>query len=168
MVYPAKQDWWLACLVVSAGVVLVGIGALTAYQAAAQGMPFGSRLILAAAAVVPAGIGGLLLWLFGATSYEIGESALVSRVGPFRMRIPLKAIEEVVSTNGFHVIVGLGLAWSMDMLHVKYRKANGKKAFSVSISPQNKSGFLRELAAATPGAKMIGDGVDPAPLKYDC
>jgi len=99
-----------------------------------------------------------MLWMFCATSYEIGESNLIARLGPFRWQAPMNAIEEVVSTNGFHLIVGLGLAWSMDMLHVKYRKTNGKMAFPVSISPRDKAGFLLELAAAAPGAKMVSDG----------
>ena len=160
MVYPAKQDWWVACLVVPASVVLVGVGAVTAYQATAQGMPLAPRLILVAATVETAGIGGLLLWMFCATSYEIRELDLISRLGPFYWRVPLNAIEEVVSTNGFRLIVGLGLSWSMDMVHVKYRKPNSKTAFPVSISPRNKTEFLQELATAAPDVKMTGGGGD--------
>jgi hypothetical protein len=44
--------------------------------------------------------------------------------------VPLNAIEEVVPTRG-----------------------------PVSISPQDKAGFLQELAAAVPGLKVVGDGL---------
>jgi hypothetical protein len=94
------------------------------------------------------------------TSYEIGETELVSRLGPFRFRVPLHAIEEVVTTRGFRLLVGLGLAWSLDMLHVRYRKSSGRRAWPVSISPQDKTGFLQELAAAVPGLKVVGDGLE--------
>jgi hypothetical protein len=107
---------------------------------------------------VPAGIGGLLLWLFLGTSYEIGDTHLITRLGPFRFRVPLDAIEEAVSTTGFRVVIGLGLASSLDMVHVKYRKASGRRTFPVSISPQGKPEFLRELAGAVPGLKVVGHG----------
>ena len=38
MVYPAKQDWWIACPVVLAGVGLIGAGGLAAYQTAVQAL----------------------------------------------------------------------------------------------------------------------------------
>jgi Bacterial PH domain len=160
VVYPAKQDWWVACLVVLAGVDLIGIAVLVAYQTAMQRLAPIPGSILAA---MIAGVGVLLLWLFCATSYEIGESDLIARLGPVRWRAPLNAIEEVVSTTGFRMIVGLGLAWSLDMLHIYYRKANGRMAWPVSISPRDKARFLEELAGAAPGVKVLGDGPDQAP-----
>lgn len=153
MIYPAKRDWWIACLVVPVSLFLVGVGTLVAYQVATRAMAAAGLL----AAAFPAGIGGLLLWAFAGTSYEIGETDLVARLGPFRLRVPLDAMEEVVSTTGFCVVEGLGLAWSLDMLHVKYRKSNGRRALPVSILPQHKAGFLRELAEAVPGLKIGGE-----------
>jgi hypothetical protein len=153
VVYPAKRDWWIACLVVPASLLLVGIGAVIGYQVATQALPPVPGLLGAA---VPAGIGGLLLWMFLGTSYEIGETHLITRLGPFRFRVPLAAIEEVESTTGLRLVIGLGLAWSLDMVHVKYRKPSGRRAFPVSISPADKSEFLRELAGAVPGLKVVG------------
>jgi hypothetical protein len=157
VIYPAKCDWWVACLVVPTSLVAIGIGAVIAYQAATQAMPAVPGLFGAA---LPCGVGGLLLWMFLGTSYQIGETELVSRLGPFRFRVPLKAIEEVASTRGFRLVVGLGLSWSLDMLHVYYRKPSGRRAWPVSISPQDKAGFLQELAAAVPGLKIVGDGLE--------
>jgi hypothetical protein len=157
VIYPAKCDWWVACLVVSASLVAIGIGAVIAYQTVTQAIPPVPGLL---GAVLPPGIGVLLLWMFLGTSYEIGETELVSRLGPFRFRVPLNAIEEVVPTRGFILVVGLGLSWSLDMLHVNYRKSSGGRAWPVSISPQDKTGFLQELAAAVPGLKIAGDGLE--------
>jgi hypothetical protein len=156
MIYPAKCDWWIACLVVPTSLLPIGIGAFVAYQAVTQAIPPVPGLLGAALAF---GVGGLLLWMFLGTSYDIGETELVNRLGPFRFRVPLNAIEEVVSTRGFRLVVGLGLAWSLDMLHINYRKPSGRRAWPVSISPQDKTGFLQELAAAVPGLKVVGDGL---------
>ncbi len=65
-----------------------------------QGLPVG--LLLAAA-------GGVWLWMFFAASYEIAEWDLVWRLGPFRWRVPLDAVEEAEATNGCRVVGGL--AW---------------------------------------------------------
>ncbi len=154
MVYPAKRDWWVACLVVPLAFFLVGVGAFAAYQVATWAIPAVPGLLVAA---VPGGIGGLLLWMFAGTSYLIDETHLVTHLGPFRVRVPLDAIEEVVSSTGFYFIVGVGLSWSLDALHVTYRKASGRWALPVTISPQDKAGFLRELAAAVPGLKIVGE-----------
>jgi hypothetical protein len=154
VIYPAKFDWWVACLVVPTSLLAIGIGAVIAHQAATRAIPPVPGLL---GAVVPSGIGGLLLWMFLGTSYQVGETELVSRLGPFRHRVPLDAIEEVVATRGFRLVVGLGLSWSLDMLHVYYRKPGGRRAWPVSISPRDKAGFLRELAAAVPGLKVVGD-----------
>jgi PH (Pleckstrin Homology) domain-containing protein len=155
MVYPPKRDWWVALLVLPTTAVPIVLGAFVAYQVAIGVRPPVTGLLMVA---VMETVGGLLLWAFFGTSYEITETHLVARLGPFRWRIPLDAIEEVLSTRGFRLVVGLGLAWSLDMLHVKYRKPNGRLAYPVSISPRDKEGFLDELATAVPGLKVVGDG----------
>lgn len=108
------------------------------------------------------GAGGVLTWMFFATSYEIAASHLVCRLGPFRWRVSLDAVEEVEVTEGFRLIVGLGLAWSLRMVHVRYRKPGGGMAFPVSISPRDRVGLLRELARAVPGLKVVGLAEDQA------
>lgn len=58
MIYPAKSDWWITCLVVSMSLLSIGIGAVIAYLTAMQAMPPVPGLL---GAVLPFGIGGLLL-----------------------------------------------------------------------------------------------------------
>lgn len=157
MIYPAKCDWWIACIVVPTSLVQIGVGAVIAYQVVTQVIPAMPNLV---GAVLLFGIGSLLLWMWAGTSYEIGETELVNRLGPFRFRVPLNAIEEVVPRRGFHPVVGIGLAWSLDMLHVKYRKASGRRAWPVSISPEDKSGFLHELVLAVPRLKIQGNDLE--------
>jgi hypothetical protein len=153
MIYPAKCHWWIACIVVPTSLVPVGLGTLIAYQPATLAVPVLPALV---AATLRLGDGGVLQWMWVGISYEIGETDLVNRLGPFRFRVPLNGIEEVFLTRGFRPVVGLGLAWSLAMVHVKYRKASGRRAWPVSVSPQDKTGFLHELAEAVPGAEDRG------------
>jgi hypothetical protein len=157
VIYPAKSDWWIACLVVPTSLLSIGIGAFIAYLTVRQAMPPLPGLL---GTVLPLGVGWLLLWMFWGTSYEISETELVNRLGPFSFRVPLNAVEEVVSTTGLCLVIGVGLAWSRDMLHIKYRKPSGRRSWPVSISPQDKTGFLQELAVAVPGAKIVEKGLE--------
>jgi hypothetical protein len=43
------------------------------------------------------------------------------------------------------------------MLHVKYRRPNGKRAWPVAISPEDQAGFLRGLTEAVLGVKVTGN-----------
>jgi hypothetical protein len=156
VIYPAKCNWWIACCVVPASLVPIGIGTLIAYEVATRAVPAALGLFVA---IVSFGIGGLLLWMWAGTSYEIGETELVNRLGPFRFRVPLNAIDEVMLTRGFRPVFGLGMSWSLDMVHVKYRKTNGRRAWPVSISQQDKTGFLHELGEAVPELKIVGNGI---------
>jgi hypothetical protein len=157
MLFPAAKDWWVACLVAPSSLAIAGLGVFALVQVAAGGMPPLPGLPVG---LLLAGAGGVLLWMFFATSYEIATSHLVCRLGPFRWRVPLEAVEEVEVTDGFRLIVGLGLAWSLRMVHVRYRKPGGGMALPVSISPGNRAGFLRELARAVPGLEVKGRSKD--------
>jgi hypothetical protein len=151
--YPAAKDWWIACFVIPSSLAISALGVFALVQVAAgdvpplPGLPLG--ILLASAGVV-------LLWMFFASSYEIAEAYLVCRLGPFHWRVPLDAIEEAEATDGFRLVVGLGLAWSLRMVHVRYHKPGGRLAFPVSISPRDRAGFLRELARVVPGLKVVG------------
>jgi hypothetical protein len=142
---------------VPTSLVAIGIAAVIAYQTVTVAIAPVPGLL---GAVLSLGIGGLLLWMLLGTSYEIGETELVSRLGPCRFRVPLNTTEEVVLTRGFRLVGGLRLAWWLDMLRVKYRTASGLRTWTVSISSQDKTEFLQELAAVVPGLKVAGDGLE--------
>jgi hypothetical protein len=151
VVYPAKRDWWVTLFVVPASFLLVGMGTFAAYEAAAGAIPAVPGLPVGLAV---AALGVVMLWMFNGTSYAIEPPYLVCRLGPFRWRVPLDAIVEAEATDGFRLVMGMSLAWSLSMVHVRYRKKSGRMASPVSISPQDRDAFLAELARAVPGLKV--------------
>jgi hypothetical protein len=148
MRYTAKKDWWVRLLMLPPILAVLGGGLLLLTLAAAGTLWLVPGLMLT-------GTGLLVLWVYAATSYEITDTHVVARLGPYRRRMPLDTIKEVVSTRRFHVIFGLGLAWSLDMLHIYSQRADGSLAWPVAISPEDKEGFLHELAGAVPGLRVI-------------
>jgi hypothetical protein len=159
MRYAAKKDWWVRLLVLPPT-----LAALAAGLALLLGTPGPAGAPLLVPGLLLAGVGLLLLWLYAATSYEITGTHVVARLGPYRRRIPLDRIAEVTSTRRFHLVLGLGLAWSLDMLHIRCRRADGRLDWPVSIAPRDKEGFLRELTTAVPGLTVVyRDGPAPDP-----
>ncbi len=70
-----------------------------------------------------------------------------------RQQIPLTSIAEVSqSRNPLSAP-----AWSLDRLRVSYRR--GREDGLVLISPEDKLGFLRELASSGVGLEMRGERV---------
>jgi hypothetical protein len=153
MVYPAKRDWWITglllvpgCFLVADSIFLVGLVVSLNWSLVAL-LPSVCFLL----------IGLVLLWIAFGTAYELTAEELRIRFGPLLARIPLGAIVEVHATRGFGRSPGWGRALSFDRLLVRYRKADGRMAFGVKISPQNKAQFVRQLSAQVPGLKVFGD-----------
>ena len=157
MVYPAKKDWWLAGLLLVNGLVLVGVGAALPFLEAGPARP-ASPVPLALAGLLLAGTGIIALWVFFSAAYEIAPPDLIVRMGPFRRRIPLWDIVDVVPRRGFSPDWGWSLALSLDRLRVRYRKAGGGMALPVVISPADRDGFLAALAAAAPRLRFTEGG----------
>jgi hypothetical protein len=150
VVFPSKKDWFTyPVLLASLGLIVLGIF----FLAVPPPKPEEAVALTVAGCVMPV-IGGLLLWVFFATTYVIQPPHLVVRFGPLRWRVPLEAIVEAVPRETmFPLDWGWSVAWSLDRVCVRYRKRNGKMASALSISPQDKSRFLRELRKACPGLK---------------
>jgi hypothetical protein len=110
-------------------------------------MPRVPGLILGLALTVA---GLFLSWIWFSAHYEITATDLIARVGPFRKRIPLEAIVEVVPTRALYS-PDFNLSLSLDRLRVKYRKKNGNMArMPLAISPADKEAFLHELSQLVP------------------
>ncbi len=91
-------------------------------------------------AVVTAVLGiGLPLWVLISTRYCLDERQLLIRSGPFRWQVPLREIHAVTPTRNPLSSPAL----SLDRLRIDY--GNGR---TVMISPRDREGFLRDLAAA--------------------
>jgi hypothetical protein len=161
MVYRAKKDWWVGCILGVACLALFSVGVVGAVllaraelgNAGADSRWPGLLLLLEGV------LGGLLLWAFLSARYEITAADLVVRFGPLWRRIPLGAVEEVVPRRGFTLDWGENLALSLDRLAVRYRKPGGRLALlPLVISPADKEGFLRELVQVVPGLRACPDG----------
>jgi len=162
MTYPSKIDWWVALILIAASLLDFGIGGVMLYEAVVQAAPLPVLL----AGFIPVLVAGMLLWIYTSTGYVISPPNLVVRCGPMWFTIPLDAIAEVQQKRGFSLEMGWNFALSQDRLFIKYRKPNGRVAlFGVAVSPQDKEGFLEELACEVPGLRVenVGDQEPKSP-----
>jgi hypothetical protein len=154
MVHHAKVDRWVAVLLgglalleVAAGTAVLAAGFVTGTPPLPQALGIGLTLVSVGV------IMGLMLWGCYRTRYEVTPSDLMVRFGPFRTAVPLDAIVEVFPTDN----PLSAPAPSLDRLRINYRRANGRMGFAL-ISPKDKEGFVRDLAAAAPRLRSAGDG----------
>jgi len=141
-IYPSKRDWWIV-LVVWVSVGMTVASAVKVAQSGGASMPALAFVLFCAAVVL-----GLLSVLY-ATYYVISGDCLTAHCGPFKSRVLLQNIEEVVpSRNPIS-----SPALSLDRLHVRYRGS----ALGLLISPRDKQGFLRDLVAHAPHLRIDGD-----------
>lgn len=131
LVFTAKVDAWLLVLIAGSTVVCL-YGAWSALREVGQG-GWGTALVLLVSAAIP-------VWIVLSTSYTLNGTQLRVRCGPFRWTIPLAEIRDVRPTRS----PLSGPAPSLDRLRIDYGKRR-----SVMVSPRDKEGFLRELAART-------------------
>ena len=139
LVFPSKCDWWLAVLllvVVSAQLT----GAVIVFMSG-EVLWVGIVLLLSA---------GFIAWILRTTFYVVDESRLLIRSGPFWWTVELGTIEEIVPTHNPLSSPAL----SLDRLCIRYRIDSRRRM--VMISPDDKEGFLRVIAALVPG--MVVDG----------
>jgi Bacterial PH domain len=151
MVYQSKKDLWLVVvMLLGCSVVLIaGLLVLVSGTAGTQGIGW----LLVGVGVAN---GALIRWLSSPLYYEIGNSEignshLFVRCGPFRWNIPLANIVRVQPTRN----PLSSPAMSLDRLQVDYQEQGARK--SLMISPQDQSGFLRELGATASHLRVSGD-----------
>ena len=150
MIYRSKKDWWLVAIIAVVAVIAAlqfvwGIYNLLAPNGKAQ---VGWIMILVSAVT-----GAVLLGLLYPLYYQITSSDLNIRSGFLRWRIPLASINEVRPTSNPLSSPAL----SLDRLRVDYRR-DGKTKF-ILISPEDKAGFMRELARSEAGLEVRGERV---------
>lgn len=141
MTFPSKVDRWLIVILVA--VMAISLGGV-ASTVLAGGSPAG--LLLAAA--IEALVAAFIIWTFRTTRYTVGEHELTIQSGPFRWRIGLADIQEILpSTNPLS-----SPALSLDRLLVRY----GRRRM-ILISPEDRAGFLAAVAARSPGLVVEGE-----------
>ena len=145
MTYRSKKDTWL---VVGA---IVGCILLFGSAGALLGLTFyAHQPLLLLPAFLEAALGGMLVWMLVSAAYEITETNLDIRFGPFHWSIPIESITDVYATRRIPLKPGWGVAWSFDRLLIKCRD----RFLVFGISPVDKTAFLAELGRARPGLKV--------------
>lgn len=145
MIYRSKKDWWLFGLVWGAVIAPVVFGLFNVLGGDAQ---LGWALVR-----VGIGVGAAVVFTTFPLDYEITSDELVARSGFMRWRVPLGSIQEVSPSRN----PASAPAWSLDRLRVEYFKNGAVR--SLYISPQDKLGFMRDLADGAPGLELRGGRV---------
>ncbi len=136
-VYASKVDRWLIVVfVLSIAASLAGL-----VMVVMAGQP--QQIALSALPMV-LGI-GLPLWLLRATHYRLDDRELLIVSGPFRWRIAVVSIANVVPTRSALSSPAL----SLDRLRIDYGQGR-----SIMVSPLERERFLRDLDAVR--AKQLG------------
>ena len=145
MIYKSKKDAWLVAVIAlgMAGSFAVGCWLVLAGDE-------GDRAAGWLGIGVGAAVSAFVLRLTCPLYYEVTPLRLLARSGRLGWDIPLSDIDEVSPSNSPLSSPAL----SLDRLRVSNR-ARGANRF-VLISPQDKGGFIRELAANDPGLRMKG------------
>jgi hypothetical protein len=155
VLYPGKRDWWLAGLLsVIAAALLVGGGTLVGVA-----LVSGPWLALVPGTILLL-VGGMLLWALFGTNCEITEANLIVRSGPFRWKVPLDAIEEVVPLQHWYsgppLEMNFGLA--VHGISLRYRRKGGGLALPIRFAPEDRAAFLLELMERCPHLEVNDDG----------
>jgi Bacterial PH domain len=163
MVHPGKKDWWLAGLLsLFTAALLVGGGSLIGFALVGGGWP---PVIPGAALLL---VGGMLLWILFGTNYEITETSLLIRSGPFRWTMQLNAIEDVVPAQGMGgPVIECNFGLAVRGLRVRYRTKSGRLSWPLRIAPQDRAAFLLELSERLPGLEVKDDGSLRRPAEPD-
>jgi hypothetical protein len=142
-VFPSKVDRWLVLLLVAAW----GLSLVSVVSAMKAGGPPSALFSTVGLEVF---VFGFIAWVFAATRYVVTADTLVVRSGPFRWRISLAEITEIVpSRNPLS-----SPALSLDRLEVRYGR--GRR---ILISPRDRRSFLAAVVARSPGLALEGERV---------
>ncbi|MDZ4701879.1 MAG: PH domain-containing protein [Rhodothermales bacterium] len=139
--YPSKRDGWLLAVIGVAGLVALS-GVATIFNAPT---PIGLKAVFT---VIILGSAGLVGWLLVATGYEVSNTTLTVRSGPFTWVVALDDIEEIYpSRNPLS-----SPALSLDRIAIRSRGSR----LPLLISPADREEFLVDLARRSPG--LVKDG----------
>ncbi len=136
--HPTKVDTWL----------LVGITAVVALLTALgiDELVNGHNQVKIWVLLPIAGFIAIVFYSFAV--YQITPEALVIRSRTYGLKfasIPLRSIRSVRPTRN----PLSAPAWSLDRLQIDYTDEAGKRRFTL-ISPKDREGFMRDLAAVAP------------------
>lgn len=134
MVFRSKIDLWLLLVIAAAAMVPL----LQVMAALRNGENWLPHLLIFGI------LGGLFSWMLLSTKYTVNRDTLLVQSGPFRWRIFKNEITGIVPSKS----ILSSPALSLDRLRIEY--AGGRR--SILISPKNKDGFLKAIAATASAA----------------
>jgi len=129
LVFTSKIDGWLLVVLVGSALASLLASAVILISLAPGPRTLAGAIILIGA-VLP-------IWLLVSTRYVLTSDLLEVHSGPFRWRIPIREICEIVPTRSPLSSPAL----SLDRLRIVYREKRW-----IMISPLERERFLRELA----------------------
>jgi len=141
-VYPSKRDTWLVGLLW----LIIAVCVASAVYLFYTDISIGALIIQEAMFLI---LVAFCLSILRNTYYVLKDDHLFIRSGWFRWRTPYEEIEEVRPTRK----IWSSAALSMDRLYIRHRKAQ----LSSYISPEDKEGFMRDLASRAPDLVLQGD-----------
>jgi hypothetical protein len=142
--FVSKRDAWLVALLWGASLIDFAVAAW---------LLLGSEPVRGFVVPILLAAGVFQLHVLYAIDYTLEGDALRIRASLFRWRVPLAAIDSVEPTrNPLSSPAG-----SLDRLRVRW----GAKR--IMISPEDKAGFLRALAARAPQLELSGERVRRRP-----
>jgi carbon starvation protein CstA len=128
IVYRSKIDSWLVAVVILS-LVICAVALFAVASTAPAKAIWVSVVVCVVAAALP-------VWLLFSTSYTIESKQLVVKSGPFRWRIPVADITEIVATSNALSSPAL----SLDRLRISY--GHGRV---LMVSPRNTEQFLQDI-----------------------
>jgi len=149
MKYCSKKDLWVLLLVWTAILLPLAFGLCAIHAASEPVLVVGGWISLVVGGLFTLSLALLSFPLY----YEVTPTALCIRSGLLLQEIPFSSIQAIVPTRNPLVAP----AWSLDRLQVNYYA--DKKPFCALIAPQDKAGFLRELAGCVPELEIKAGSV---------
>ncbi|MBV7540353.1 PH domain-containing protein [Acidovorax sp. sic0104] len=145
--FTSRVDSWLFAIGPLAGLFAISSVALTAVPFALDAGVLQDKTMMALIAVVFALTLLLPLWLLLDTNYTVTADELLVRSGPFRWRIALGQVHEVLPARSWRSSPAL----SLDRLRIRYGQGR-----SILVSPREKQRFVDTLRERCPSLLTTG------------
>src|SRR5690606_1502773 len=131
MKFESKKDTLFTCFILIINAFLIGVLISILGKGAMETHKYWGVIVILSCVF-------LLFWLYFGTNYELSKDGFVYRSGPFKGKISLNRITEIV--KGKTLWVGFRPATARTGLIIKYDKFN-----ELYISPKTNESFIEKL-----------------------
>lgn len=141
MIFKSKNDYLFLSIIYLVILMLVAIFIMDYYDNGIKGAGIWIHVVDLLVVII-------LLWMFHGTYYVITETHIRYRCGPFRGRVRVTNIKEII--NGKTLWVGYRPATSRKGLVIKFNKYD-----EIYFSPQRAEEFIVELLKINPKINVV-------------